>query len=49
MTVASGYHASVPIIRVDDSNDPRLAEYRNVPDHQLLAGQGLFVAEGRWW
>jgi len=47
MTVASGYHASVAIIRVDDSDDPRLAEYRNVPDHQLLAGQGLFVAEGR--
>jgi tRNA G18 (ribose-2'-O)-methylase SpoU len=37
----------VALIRVDDPADPRLAPYRNVPDHQLLAGEGVFVAEGR--
>jgi len=37
----------VPIVRVEDPDDPRLAAYRNVPDHKLLTQQGLFVAEGR--
>jgi tRNA G18 (ribose-2'-O)-methylase SpoU len=37
----------VPVIRVDDPDDVRLAAYRNVPDHQLLADDGVFVAEGR--
>jgi tRNA G18 (ribose-2'-O)-methylase SpoU len=37
----------VPIVRVEDPDDPRLAAYRNVPDHTLLTEQGLFVAEGR--
>jgi tRNA G18 (ribose-2'-O)-methylase SpoU len=37
----------VGIIRVDDLDDERLAAYRNVPDPDLLARGGLFVAEGR--
>jgi tRNA G18 (ribose-2'-O)-methylase SpoU len=38
---------AVPIIRVEDPADECLAAYRNVPDHDLLAQGGLFVAEGR--
>src|SRR5262245_8189351 len=38
---------SVPVIHINDSRDPRLAEFRNVPDADLLARHGLFVAEGR--
>jgi tRNA G18 (ribose-2'-O)-methylase SpoU len=37
----------VAIIRVDDVGDDRLAAYRNVSEHDLLANGGLFVAEGR--
>jgi tRNA G18 (ribose-2'-O)-methylase SpoU len=37
----------VPIIPIDDPDDIRLATYRNVSDHDLLTGHGLFVAEGR--
>ena len=32
---------------VDDPDDPRLADYRNIPDPELLRAHGLFVAEGR--
>ncbi len=32
---------------VDRFDDPRLADYRNLPDRQLLDGHGIFVAEGR--
>lgn len=28
-------------------DDPRIADYRNVPDPELLASRGIFVAEGR--
>ena len=28
-------------------DDPRLEDYRHVADHDVLAGRGLFVAEGR--
>ncbi|HEY9464326.1 MAG TPA: RNA methyltransferase [Vicinamibacterales bacterium] len=37
----------MPIIRVDDPGDSRIAPYRNVPDPDLLIQNGLFVAEGR--
>ena len=37
----------MPLIRLNDPDDPRIAAYRNVPDHQLLTEQGVFVAEGR--
>jgi tRNA G18 (ribose-2'-O)-methylase SpoU len=39
--------ARVPIIPVDDPDDPRIAAYRNVPDPDLLIQGGVFVAEGR--
>ena len=32
---------------VDDPSDPRLDDYRNVPDAELLRQRGIFVAEGR--
>jgi tRNA G18 (ribose-2'-O)-methylase SpoU len=32
---------------VSDRGDPRLHDYGNVPDGELLARRGLFVAEGR--
>jgi tRNA G18 (ribose-2'-O)-methylase SpoU len=32
---------------VDDPKDPRIADYLNVPDRELLDRRGLFVAEGR--
>lgn len=38
---------AVPIVYIDDPMDQRLADYRNVPDGELLAARGLFVAEGR--
>jgi tRNA G18 (ribose-2'-O)-methylase SpoU len=37
----------MPIIRIDDAADPRIADYRNVPDPDLLRRRGLFVAENR--
>lgn len=35
------------IVRIDDPDDPRLAEYRHIPDPVLLRERGLFAAEGR--
>ena len=32
---------------IDDLDDARIAEYRNVPDPELLRDHGVFVAEGR--
>jgi tRNA G18 (ribose-2'-O)-methylase SpoU len=37
----------VPVIPVDDAADPRLEDYRNVPDAELIERRGIFVAEGR--
>jgi tRNA G18 (ribose-2'-O)-methylase SpoU len=37
----------VSVIRLDSDQDGRLSEFREVPDPQLLARHGLFVAEGR--
>jgi tRNA G18 (ribose-2'-O)-methylase SpoU len=37
----------MPIIPIDDLGDARVAEYRTVPDPELLEKRGLFVAEGR--
>jgi tRNA G18 (ribose-2'-O)-methylase SpoU len=36
----------VPLLEVSPE-DPRIADYRNVPDPELLASRGVFVAEGR--
>ena len=35
------------VTRLDDRNSDLLADYRNVPDRELVARRGLFVAEGR--
>lgn len=35
------------VMPIASEDDPRLAEFRNVPDAELLARHGLFVAEGR--
>jgi tRNA G18 (ribose-2'-O)-methylase SpoU len=35
------------LIALTDPGDPRLADYRNVPDPELIARHGIFVAEGR--
>jgi len=32
---------------IDDASDLRLADYRNVPDPELVERRGIFVAEGR--
>ncbi len=37
----------MPPIRIQDAADPRIADYRNVPDADLLRRRGLFVAENR--
>lgn len=37
----------MPVIPVADPADPRLAEYRSLPDPELLRRAGLFIAEGR--
>ena len=37
----------MPIVPISDLHDPRIAEYRNVPDGVLLREKGLFIAEGR--
>jgi tRNA G18 (ribose-2'-O)-methylase SpoU len=44
---SASYDASVGIIRIDNEDDDRLSEFRNVPDAELLTRLGLFVAEGR--
>jgi tRNA G18 (ribose-2'-O)-methylase SpoU len=37
----------VPPESISDAGDPRLADYRNVPDPDLLRDRGVFIAEGR--
>lgn len=37
----------MPVVHIDDGDDPRIALFRNVPDASLLRDHGLFVAEGR--
>ena len=37
----------MPLVRIVDGDDARLAPFRNVPDPDLLRDQGLFIAEGR--
>ncbi len=37
----------MPVERIDSMDDPRVAEYRSVPDPELLRDRGVFVAEGR--
>jgi tRNA G18 (ribose-2'-O)-methylase SpoU len=35
------------VFQIDDPADPRIADYRNIPDPALLARRQVFVAEGR--
>ena len=37
----------MPVITVESQNDERLADYRNIPDPELVERRGVFVAEGR--
>jgi tRNA G18 (ribose-2'-O)-methylase SpoU len=37
----------VPALPIDDPGDPRLADYRVIPDPELARTRGVFVAEGR--
>jgi len=37
----------MPFLPIDHFGDPRIADYRNVPDPELLRRRGVFVAEGR--
>ena len=41
------YHPRVAVVLVTDADDPRIADYRNVPDRALVQERRLFVAEGR--
>ena len=40
-------HLAVPVFEVTGTDDPRLSDYRNIPDPDLLRSRGLFIAEGR--
>ena len=33
--------------RINRADDPRIAAYRDLPDHALVRSRGLFIAEGR--
>src|SRR3954469_22073811 len=35
------------VVVIDGPDDPRVAEYRDIGDHDRLVARGLFVAEGR--
>ena len=35
------------ITKITDPREPRLADYANIPDAQLVARRGIFIAEGR--
>ena len=37
----------MPIERIDSADDPRLADYRHLPDPELLRRGEIFIAEGR--
>jgi tRNA G18 (ribose-2'-O)-methylase SpoU len=37
----------MPVIRIDRFDDPRLADYRNVSDAELLRRRNRFIVEGR--
>jgi tRNA G18 (ribose-2'-O)-methylase SpoU len=43
----TGYDGAMPIERVESLDDPRVADYRHVPDPELLRRGDVFVAEGR--
>jgi len=47
MTRHRQYHPRVAVVPVTDPDDPRIGDYRNIPDPALLHDRRLFVAEGR--
>lgn len=47
MVAALVWAAVMPVIRIQRLDDPRLDEYRNVADPELVRRRSLFVAEGR--
>ena len=47
MTRHRQYHPRVAVVPVTDPDDPRIGDYRNIPDPALLHERRLFVAEGR--
>jgi tRNA G18 (ribose-2'-O)-methylase SpoU len=42
-----GQEMTMKIVRIDRFDDPRIQDYRNVSDAELLRSRNLFVAEGR--
>ena len=42
-----GSITAVPLFRLDNAADPRLDDYRNLPDREMLERRGIFIAEGR--
>ncbi len=38
--------AEIPVIRIDDPDDPRIAPYRDIRERDLVRRDGLFIAEG---
>ena len=38
----------MPLVRITGPDDPRVADYRDIGDHDRLVTKGLFVAEGRF-
>lgn len=38
----------MPVVRIEDGRDPRLAHYAGVRDPKLLSDHGLLIAEGRF-
>src|SRR4051812_38932499 len=39
--------ADARVVIIDGGDDPRVAAYHDIGDHDRLVAQGLFVAEGR--
>ena len=37
----------MPIVALEDTGDPRIADYRTLSDPDGLRTRGLFIAEGR--
>ena len=37
----------MPVLSIDDAGDPRVADYRGIPEPELARARGVFVAEGR--
>lgn len=37
----------MPVITIEGQDDERLADYRNIPDAELVERRGIFIAEGR--